>query len=235
MAARCAQPCPQEEPPPAPRRLTALAASAAQRKEKVAIIGSGNWGSAIAKVVGRNLLELGDFEDEVRMWVYQEQVDGKNLTDIINEKHENVKYLKGKTFTNNVVADPDIMSAVKGATLLIFVTPHQFLKFICPQMTTMAKGCRAISLIKGIEFGEGGPRLISGIIKDSMGGMDTSVLMGANVANEAPRSARTRSSPPLPPGRPPPLPARPGRRRRVLRVDRRIRHGGRRRRVAKAV
>ena len=86
MAARCAQPCPQEEPPPAPRRLTALAASAAQRKEKVAIIGSGNWGSAIAKVVGRNLLELGDFEDEVRMWVYQEQVDGKNLTDIINEK-----------------------------------------------------------------------------------------------------------------------------------------------------
>jgi hypothetical protein len=28
------------------------------------------------------------------MWVYQEQVDGKNLTDIINEKHENVKYVK---------------------------------------------------------------------------------------------------------------------------------------------
>lgn len=25
------------------------------------------------------------------MWVYQEQVDGKNLTEIINEKHENVK------------------------------------------------------------------------------------------------------------------------------------------------
>jgi glycerol-3-phosphate dehydrogenase len=28
-----------------------------------------------------------------------------------------------------VVADPDIMTAVEGATLLIFVTPHQFLKF----------------------------------------------------------------------------------------------------------
>mmetsp|Transcript_8613 Transcript_8613/g.25310 ORF Transcript_8613/g.25310 Transcript_8613/m.25310 type:complete len:367 (+) Transcript_8613:513-1613(+) len=154
------------------------------RKEKVAIIGSGNWGSAIAKVVGRNLLELGDFEDEVRMWVYQEQVDGKNLTDIINEKHENVKYLKGKTFTNNVVADPDIMSAVKGATLLIFVTPHQFLKFDALQTAELGPDCKAISLIKGIEFEEGGPRLISGIIKDSMGGMDTSVLMGANVANE---------------------------------------------------
>jgi hypothetical protein len=30
-------------------------------------------------------------------------------------------------------------------------------------------------LIKGIEFEEGGPRLISSIIKDSMNGMDTSV------------------------------------------------------------
>ena len=36
---------------------------------------------------------------------------------------------------------------------------------ICPQMTTMAKGCRAISLIKGIEFNEQGPILISNMIK----------------------------------------------------------------------
>jgi len=37
-----------------------------QTKEKVAIIGSGNWGSAIAKVVGRNLQDLEGFEAEVR-------------------------------------------------------------------------------------------------------------------------------------------------------------------------
>ena len=36
---------------------------------------------------------------------------------------------------------------------------------ICPQMTTMATGCRAISLIKGIEFNEQGPILISDMIK----------------------------------------------------------------------
>ena len=27
------------------------------------------------------------------MWVFEEQVDGKNLTEIINTEHENVKYL----------------------------------------------------------------------------------------------------------------------------------------------
>lgn len=68
-------------------------ACCAWQKEKVCIIGSGNWGSAIAKIVGRNVLGRDQFDDEVTMWVFQEQVDGKNLTDIINTEHENVKYL----------------------------------------------------------------------------------------------------------------------------------------------
>jgi len=153
-------------------------------KEKVTIVGSGNWGSAIAKIVGRNVLTSDEFEDEVRMWVFQEQVNGKNLTDIINTQHENVKYLPGIKFTPNVIADPDLTHACTGSTLLIFVLPHQFLGRICPKMNTVAKGCRAISLIKGIEFNDRGPILISNMIKEAMGGMDVSVLMGANVANE---------------------------------------------------
>ena len=138
-----------------------------QAKEKVTIVGSGNWGSAIAKIIGRNVLDREEFDDEVRMWVYEEQVDGKNLTEIINTDHENVKYLPGIKFTENIVADPDLASACTDATLLVFVLPHQFLGRICPQMTTMAPGARALSLIKGIEFEEGGPILISNMIKVS--------------------------------------------------------------------
>lgn len=130
------------------------------------------------------MLTSDEFEDEVRMWVFQEQVNGKNLTDIINTQHENVKYLPGIKFTPNVIADPDLTHACTGSTLLIFVLPHQFLGRICPKMNTVAKGCRAISLIKGIEFNDRGPILISNMIKEAMGGMDVSVLMGANVANE---------------------------------------------------
>ncbi|ORE04961.1 NAD-dependent glycerol-3-phosphate dehydrogenase, partial [Rhizopus microsporus var. microsporus] len=64
--------------------------------EKVCIIGSGNWGSAIAKIVGTNTAVHSDqFEPIVRQWVFEEQIDGRNLTDIINTEHENVKYLKG--------------------------------------------------------------------------------------------------------------------------------------------
>jgi glycerol-3-phosphate dehydrogenase len=41
-----------------------------------------------------------------------------------------------------------------------------------------------VSLIKGVHFDERGVVLISDLIKADMGGMDVSVLMGANLANE---------------------------------------------------
>ena len=154
----------------------------------MAIIGLGKWGSAIAKIIGRNLLMKEGFDPEVRMWVFEEEVEvggeTRKLTEVINGDHENVKYLPGIKFTENVIADPDVTSAVKDATMLVFVMPHQFLARTCPKITGMAPGCRAVSLIKGIEFEEEGPLLISKMIKDEMGGMDVSVLMGANVANE---------------------------------------------------
>ena len=43
---------------------------------------------------------------------------------------------------------------------------------------------RAISLIKGVDVEKKGLHLISDIIKDSLNGMDVSVLIGANLANE---------------------------------------------------
>ncbi|KAL4716615.1 hypothetical protein ACJJTC_008250 [Scirpophaga incertulas] len=76
-----------------------------QLKNRVCIIGSGNWGSAIAKIVGRNAARLPNFEDRVPMWVYEELIDGKKLTDIINETHENIKYLPGHKLPDNVGFD----------------------------------------------------------------------------------------------------------------------------------
>ena len=48
-------------------------------------------GSAVAKIIGRNVQNFEHFDKEVKMWVFEEKVDGQNLTDIINTKHENVK------------------------------------------------------------------------------------------------------------------------------------------------
>ena len=59
------------------------------------------------------------------MWVFEEIVNGEKLTEIINTRHENVKYLPGVKIPDNVVAIPDIAEAAEGADILIFVVPHQ--------------------------------------------------------------------------------------------------------------
>ena len=53
-------------------------------------------GSVIAKIIGNNVQGKPDaFVEQVLMYVYEEVVDGMKLTEIINTKHENIKYLPG--------------------------------------------------------------------------------------------------------------------------------------------
>ncbi|KAI8971069.1 glycerol-3-phosphate dehydrogenase [NAD+] [Pilobolus umbonatus] len=153
--------------------------------EKVCIIGSGNWGSAIAKIVGTNTARHSDvFDPVVRQWVFEEIVDGQKLTEIINKKHENVKYLKGVPLPHNVVAIPDLVESCQDASLIVFVVPHQFIHGICEKMKGhLAPNARAISLIKGLEITAEGTRLFSEEISRILD-IPCAALSGANIANE---------------------------------------------------
>ncbi|XP_056619150.1 glycerol-3-phosphate dehydrogenase 1-like protein [Triplophysa dalaica] len=151
---------------------------------KVCIVGSGNWGSVIARIIGSNAQKLQHFATTVKMWVYEEVVNGKKLSEIINTDHENVKYLPGYNLPENVVAVPHIRDAADGADILVFVVPHQFIRKLCEEMVgCVSEKARGITLIKGIDEGPEGLKLISDIIREKMG-IDVSVLMGANIANE---------------------------------------------------
>uniref|UniRef100_A0A3P6C8Z7 Glycerol-3-phosphate dehydrogenase [NAD(+)] n=1 Tax=Brassica oleracea TaxID=3712 RepID=A0A3P6C8Z7_BRAOL len=154
-------------------------------KSRVTIVGSGSWGSVAAKLVASNALKLPSFHDEVRMWVFEEVLpNGEKLTDVINKTNENANYLPGIKLGRNVVADPDLENAVKEANMLVFVTPHQFMDGICKKLKGKIKGeVEAISLVKGMEVKKEGPCMISNLISKELG-INCSVLMGANIANE---------------------------------------------------
>lgn len=142
-------------------------------------------GSTIAKLVAENTAANPDlFEKEVQMWVYEEQVEGRKLTDLINEKHENVKYLPGIPLPTHVIANPSIEDAVKDSTILVFNLPHQFIKNLCRQIKhSIQPYARGISCIKGVDVREGEIRLFSETIGRELG-IYCGALSGANIANE---------------------------------------------------
>lgn len=153
---------------------------------KVAIVGSGNWGSVIARIVGVNVTSQPDvFDKTVKIYVYEEIIDGKKLTEIINTQHENVKYLPGYKLPDNVIAIPDVVEACKDADIIIFVLPHKFVKPTCSPLVGKIKPTAVgISLIKGFDITPGkGISLISNVISELLS-IPCSVLMGANLANE---------------------------------------------------
>jgi len=155
-------------------------------KKKVCIVGSGNWGSAIAKIIGHNVVKHSEhFEEKVSMWVFEEMVEGKKLTEIINETHVNVKYLPKHPLPANIIAVPDLLDASRDADILIFVVPHQFINRLCDQMAGNIKSTAiGLSLIKGfMTVPTGGIELISHAINKKLN-IPVSVLMGANLAPE---------------------------------------------------
>ncbi|XP_066591681.1 glycerol-3-phosphate dehydrogenase [NAD(+)], cytoplasmic-like [Prorops nasuta] len=155
-------------------------------KKRICIVGSGNWGSAIAKIIGANVVKFNNkFEERVTMYVYEEIINNAKLTDIINELHENIKYLPGHKLPENIVAVPDVVEAAKDADILVFVIPHQFIRTLCATLLGKIKPTAVgLSLIKGFDSGDGTSiKLISKVIEENLK-IPCYVLMGANLANE---------------------------------------------------
>nr|POE63549.1 serine/threonine-protein kinase atg1 [Quercus suber] len=184
-----------------PRRTMASQGSHT-RKHRVCIVGSGNWGTTIAKVVAENTKAHPDlFEEEVQMWVFEEEYqipeDSKHhgahpewsarpqkLTTLINGLHENVKYLPDIALPHHLVANPDIADAVKGATILVFNLPHQFIGKVCEQLQgKIVPYARGISCIKGVAVDDSGCELFSESIGQKLG-IYCGALSGANIATE---------------------------------------------------
>nr|POE51537.1 serine/threonine-protein kinase atg1 [Quercus suber] len=185
-----------------PRTMSSPGSPHHARKHRVCIVGSGNWGTTIAKVVAENTKAHPDlFEEEVQMWVFEEtyqipqsskhyksqskwSAQPQKLTALINGLHENVKYLPDIQLPHNLVANPDIADAVKGATILVFNLPHQFIGSVCEQLQgKIVPHARGISCIKGVAVDDSGCELFSESIGQKLG-IYCGALSGANIATE---------------------------------------------------
>jgi glycerol-3-phosphate dehydrogenase (NAD(P)+) len=129
---------------------------------KIAIIGSGAWGTAIAKV-------LAEKEKEVILWCLEE-----TTADEINGQHRNTRFLPGVDLPPNLRAVTDSAYAAEGAEFLILASPSLYLldtvKKLLP-VSSIREGETALAVItKGFLPGPRGPRLILETLEDYLPG-----------------------------------------------------------------
>lgn len=112
--------------------------------KRIAIIGAGNWGTALAIVAARA-------GHDVRIW-------SRNATvvDSINREHLNSIYLIGARLPDNVRATQEIPDALAGADFAILATPSHATRWL---LGIMAPALRSemiiVSATKGIEVDTG--------------------------------------------------------------------------------
>jgi len=148
---------------------------------KVAVLGAGAWGTALAKV----LAEKGS---ETSLWSHR-----ADMAEHINRDRVNHRYLPGAELPSTLRATPDLEEALGGAELCVLVVPSHALRGVVrearPHLRSEALICSAT---KGIE--NDSLMLMSEILVDELGrGVEPRLtyLSGPSFAKEVAASQPT--------------------------------------------
>lgn len=109
---------------------------------RAAVLGSGSWGTAFAKV-------LVDAGTETTLWARRPE-----LAETINVKHENPDYLPGLGLPAGLRATHDAEAALDGVDLVAIAIPSQTLRAnLTGWAALLPPDATLVSLMKGIELG----------------------------------------------------------------------------------
>lgn len=143
---------------------------------KIAVIGSGGWGTAIS-------ILLADKGNDVYLWSWIQEE-----TDRLNRDRENKEFLPGVTLPDNIVCTHDMKSCIEGAEVIVTAAPSPATRTTAKQMSPYVKeGQRIVNISKGLE----GQLRLSEVYKSEIPQADISVLSGPSHAEEVSRKIPT--------------------------------------------
>lgn len=138
---------------------------------KVAIIGAGSWGTALATVLHTNGHEVtiwSIMEDEIKMLV---------------ECHEHKDKLPGVTLPSDMIFTTDLESAIKGKDMLVLAVPSVFTRSTAKSMKPFVEENQVIVCVaKGIE--ETTLMTISEVVEEEIPQADVAIMCGPSHAEE---------------------------------------------------
>ncbi|MDH3882924.1 MAG: NAD(P)-dependent glycerol-3-phosphate dehydrogenase, partial [Desulfobacterales bacterium] len=125
------------------------------KKFKIAVVGAGSWGTAIA-----DLLACKGYP--VDLWVFE-----KEVRDHIEKFHENKLFLPDHTLAPNLSSSNDLAGVVSAKDLIVIVVPSHVMRAVTQKMAGhLSAGTIITSASKGIE--QKTHLTMSGVIKENL-------------------------------------------------------------------
>ena len=138
---------------------------------KVAVVGAGNFGTAVANIVAANGVD-------VQLWMR----DRAQLADIVAHG-ENRRYLPGHALADGVTPGNNLATAVGDSEMLFVTVPSTSFRAVANELRGLVRdGTFAISATKGIDAD--GFQLMSQILQAALPAAKVGVISGPNLAEE---------------------------------------------------
>jgi glycerol-3-phosphate dehydrogenase (NAD(P)+) len=108
---------------------------------KVAVLGAGAWGTALANVLAER------DEGPVHLWSRRQE-----LSDAVNTRRQNARYLPGVTLSNNLSCTSDLRAALSGAKMIVMAVPSHAMREVARAGAPyVGPDVPVVSATKGIE------------------------------------------------------------------------------------
>lgn len=146
---------------------------------KVAVIGAGSWGTALAQLLAGN-------GHDVALWARRDDV-----VRAINEEHRNPRYLTSSTLRDGIVATTVMRDALADAAACVVVTPSSVMRDVAQRLAGLLDASVPVVICsKGVEEGTGA--LPADVFAQELGDATrVAVLSGPNHAEEVVRGLPT--------------------------------------------
>lgn len=143
---------------------------------KIAVIGSGSWGTAMAVL-------LADKGNEVYLWSWIQEE-----TDRLNKYRENKEFLPGVKISENIVCTHNMEECIDNAEVIVTAAPSPATRTTAKQMSEFVKnGQKIVNISKGLE----GNLRLSEVYKEEIPQAEISVLSGPSHAEEVSKQVPT--------------------------------------------
>ncbi|MGH7675978.1 MAG: NAD(P)H-dependent glycerol-3-phosphate dehydrogenase, partial [Gemmatimonadales bacterium] len=139
---------------------------------RVAVVGGGSWGTALADLLARKGLP-------VTIWAREPEV-----VEAINRQHVNAVFLPGAALAPSLVATGDLPAAVRGADVVVSAAPSHAVRAVMTRAApAMGERALVVSVSKGLEAES--LKTMSRVVADVLGPRAVpAVLSGPSFAQE---------------------------------------------------